>query len=91
MQPQFCDFIFSSRRIIGIVEIVEVVMELPRAGVWAGMRPSAGFGDDAADALRYLVATRSRTIVERKLRGCRDFGFTICDLRTAELSDAGGQ
>jgi len=26
-------------------------------------------GDDAADALRYLVATRGRTIVERKLRG----------------------
>jgi len=25
-------------------------------------------GDDAADALRYLVATKSRTIVERKLR-----------------------
>jgi len=26
-------------------------------------------GDDAADALRYLVATRSRTITQRKLRG----------------------
>jgi len=26
-------------------------------------------GDDAADALRYLVATKARTIVERKLRG----------------------
>jgi len=26
-------------------------------------------GDDAADALRYLVATKSRTIVQRKLRG----------------------
>jgi hypothetical protein len=26
-------------------------------------------GDDAADCLRYLVATKSRTIVERKLRG----------------------
>jgi hypothetical protein len=26
-------------------------------------------GDDAADALRYLVATKTRTIVERKLRG----------------------
>ena len=26
-------------------------------------------GDDAADALRYLVATKSRTITQRKLRG----------------------
>ena len=26
-------------------------------------------GDDTADALRYLVATKSRTIVQRKLRG----------------------
>jgi len=26
-------------------------------------------GDDAADCLRYLVATKPRTIVQRKLRG----------------------
>jgi hypothetical protein len=26
-------------------------------------------GDDAADGLRYLVATKSRTITQRKLRG----------------------
>ena len=26
-------------------------------------------GDDAADALRYLVATKGRTVTERKLRG----------------------
>jgi len=26
-------------------------------------------GDDAADALRYLVATKSRSVVTRKLRG----------------------
>jgi len=26
-------------------------------------------GDDAADALRYLVATKTRKIVVRKLRG----------------------
>jgi hypothetical protein len=26
-------------------------------------------GDDAAEALRYLVATKARTIVVRKLRG----------------------
>ncbi len=26
-------------------------------------------GDDAADCLRYLVATKARTISERKLRG----------------------
>jgi hypothetical protein len=26
-------------------------------------------GDAAADALRYLVATRARTVVQRKLRG----------------------
>jgi hypothetical protein len=26
-------------------------------------------GDDAADCLRYLVATKSRTVVQRKLRG----------------------
>jgi hypothetical protein len=26
-------------------------------------------GDDAADALRYLVATKNRTIIQRKLRG----------------------
>jgi hypothetical protein len=28
-----------------------------------------GGGDDTADALRYLVATKSRTITQRKLRG----------------------
>ena len=28
-----------------------------------------GNGDDAADALRYLVATKTRTIEVRKLRG----------------------
>jgi hypothetical protein len=28
-----------------------------------------GGGDDAADALRYLVATKSRAVVQRKLRG----------------------
>ena len=27
-------------------------------------------GDDAADALRYLVATKARTVTQRKLRGC---------------------
>jgi hypothetical protein len=26
-------------------------------------------GDDTADALRYLVATKSRTLIVRKLRG----------------------
>jgi hypothetical protein len=26
-------------------------------------------GDDAVDALRYLVATKSRTVKQRKLRG----------------------
>jgi hypothetical protein len=26
-------------------------------------------GDDAADALRYLVATKSRVVAQRKLRG----------------------
>jgi len=26
-------------------------------------------GDDAADCFRYLVATKSRAIVQRKLRG----------------------
>ena len=26
-------------------------------------------GDDAADCLRYLVATRARTVTQRKLRG----------------------
>jgi len=26
-------------------------------------------GDDAADALRYLVATRERKVTQRKLRG----------------------
>jgi hypothetical protein len=26
-------------------------------------------GDDAADTLRYLVATKSRSVVQRKLRG----------------------
>jgi hypothetical protein len=30
--------------------------------------PEVG-GDDAADALRYLVATKERRIVQRKLRG----------------------
>jgi hypothetical protein len=26
-------------------------------------------GDDAADALRYLVATKARVVIQRKLRG----------------------
>jgi len=26
-------------------------------------------GDDAADALRYLVATKGRTVSQRKMRG----------------------
>jgi len=26
-------------------------------------------GDDAADVLRYMVATKSRTVTQRKLRG----------------------
>jgi hypothetical protein len=26
-------------------------------------------GDDAADAMRYLVATKARTVVQRKLSG----------------------
>jgi len=26
-------------------------------------------GDDAADCMRYLVATKSRVVVQRKLRG----------------------
>ncbi len=26
-------------------------------------------GDDAADCLRYLVATKARTVTQRKLRG----------------------
>jgi hypothetical protein len=26
-------------------------------------------GDDAADAMRYLVATKARTVVQRKLAG----------------------
>ena len=29
-------------------------------------------GDDAADCLRYLVATRARTVTQRKLRGFND-------------------
>ncbi len=36
-----------------------------------------GGGDDAADALRYLVATKSRAVVQRKLRGLQ--GFRICE------------
>jgi len=28
-----------------------------------------GGGDDAADALRYMVATKSRGVTQRKLRG----------------------
>jgi hypothetical protein len=28
-----------------------------------------GVGGDAADALRYLVATRAQTVTQRKLRG----------------------
>jgi hypothetical protein len=27
-------------------------------------------GDDAADCMRYLVATKSRVVAQRKLRGC---------------------
>jgi len=44
-------------------------------GWWAKVQPvfsnseNGIGGDDAADALRYLVATKSRTITLRKLRG----------------------
>ena len=37
-------------------------------------------GDDAADALRYLVATKSRTVTQRKLRGLL-MEVRICDAR----------
>ena len=43
--------------------------------LWQGQSDFAGAaidgvgGDDAADALRYLVATKGRTVVQRKLRG----------------------
>ena len=38
---------------------------------WEGGDESNSFasGDDAADALRYLVATKSREVAQRKLRG----------------------
>jgi hypothetical protein len=48
------------------------------ARVWAGVRLRRGYGATgeaqkqlgcAADALRYLVATKARTIIQRKLRG----------------------
>lgn len=35
--------------------------------------------DDAGDCLRNLMATKSREVRVRKLRGCRDFGFRICE------------
>ena len=41
----------------------EVQRACPFARAWGGVRPSA------VDALRYLVATKSRTVVERRLRG----------------------
>lgn len=34
-------------------------------------------GDDAADCLRYLVATKSRAISQRKLRGVSDAHQTL--------------
>ena len=36
-------------------------------------------GDDTADCLRYLVATKSRVVAQRKLRGYEDFRFSILD------------
>jgi hypothetical protein len=39
-------------------------------------------GDDAADALRYLVATKAREIKVRKLRGL--WGNSECGMRNAE-------
>ena len=53
----------------------------PRGGDWDCVRQMQMFrhrpdadeegvgGDDCADALRYLVATKSRTVTQRKLRG----------------------
>jgi hypothetical protein len=35
---------------------------------WIAMKMESG-GDDAADCFRYLVATKSRPITQRKLRG----------------------
>jgi hypothetical protein len=34
-----------------------------------GCKAFSGGVDDAVDALRYLVATRARTVTQRKLRG----------------------
>ena len=36
-------------------------------------------GDHAADALRYLVATKPRTISQRKLRGGKRSGSIVVD------------
>jgi len=45
------------------------------AGVWGRRKSPTAMaarltdsGDDAADALRYLVATKSRAVTQRKLR-----------------------
>jgi hypothetical protein len=35
----------------------------------ARRRQGQNGGDDAAEALRYLVATKGRTVTQRKLRG----------------------
>jgi hypothetical protein len=35
----------------------------------SGLQKQAFRGDDAADALRYLMATKSRAVAQRKLRG----------------------
>src|ERR1035441_1171495 len=39
-------------------------------------------GDDPADCLRYLVATKSRSISQRKLRGCDYFGAATTLVRS---------
>ncbi|MGO9203782.1 MAG: hypothetical protein ACLQM8_24945 [Limisphaerales bacterium] len=52
-----------------VVEALEAdAVDVPGQAVGVGLDALDG-GDDAADCLRYSVATKSRTVSQRKLRG----------------------
>jgi hypothetical protein len=60
--PNFCNLLFA---IFGF-------RILPINGIGTALRSGGGVGgDDAADSLRYLVATMTRAAVQRKLRAAR--------------------
>ena len=64
--------LFIHRRCGRLIETLASLQHDPNRGEdvlkWDADEEGVG-GDDAADCLRYLVATKARTVAQRKLRG----------------------